>query len=79
MMRIMDINEFIVNFANQFDETDLDEIKADTKFHDLAEWSSLTGMGVIAMAKTIYGKTISGREIRECITVEDLFNLVAGK
>ena len=63
----MDINEFIVNFANQFDETDPDEIKADTKFHDLAEWSSLTGMGVIAMAKTIYGKTISGREIRECI------------
>lgn len=31
------------------------------------------------MVKTIYGKTITGKEIRECITVEDLFNLVAEK
>lgn len=34
---------------------------------------------MIAMVKTIYGKTITGKEIRECITVEDLFNLVAEK
>lgn len=75
----MEINEFIVNFANQFDETDPSEIKADTRFHELAEWSSLTGMAVIAMARTIYGKTVSGREIKECITVEDLFSLIDSK
>lgn len=75
----MEINEFIANFANQFDETELSEIKVDTKFHELDEWSSLTGMGVIAMAKTIYGKTITGKEIKECVTVEDLFNLLANK
>ena len=75
----MEINEFIANFANQFDETKPSEIKVDTKFHELDEWSSLTGMGVIAMAKTIYGKTITGKEIKECVTVEDLFNLLANK
>lgn len=75
----MEINEFIANFANQFDETEPSEIKVDTKFHELDEWSSLTGMGVIAMAKTIYGKTITGKEIKECVTVEDLFNLLANK
>ena len=31
----MEIKEFIENFANQFDETDPAEIKAETKFHDL--------------------------------------------
>ena len=36
-------------------------------------------MSVIAMAKTVYGKTITGKEIRECETVEDLFNLVNSK
>ncbi len=75
----MELNEFIKNFAEQFDDTDASEIQANTEFHDLEEWGSLTGMGVIAMVKTIYGKTITGKEIRECTTVEDLFNLVSSK
>jgi hypothetical protein len=36
-------------------------------------------MSVIAMAKTVYGKTITGKEIRACETVEALFNLIASK
>lgn len=75
----MEQKEFITNFAEQFDDTDASEIQANTEFHELDEWSSLTGMGVIAMVKTIYGKTVTGKEIRECVTVEDLFNLVAAK
>lgn len=75
----MELNEFIAAFADQFDDTDPSEITATTEFHDLDEWSSLTGMSVIALAKTQYGKTITGKEIRECETVEDLFNLIASK
>ena len=75
----MELNEFIENFAEQFDDTDASEITASTEFHELDEWSSLTGMSVIAMARTQYGKTITGKEIRECETVEDLFNLIASK
>ena len=75
----MELKEFIENFAEQFDDTDASEIQADTEFHELDEWGSLTGMGVIAMVKTTYGKAITGKEIRECVTVEDLFNLVASK
>lgn len=75
----MELKEFIENFTEQFDDTDASEIQADTEFHELDEWGSLTGMGVIAMVKTTYGKTITGKEIRECVTVEDLFNLVASK
>ena len=75
----MEINEFLANFADQFDDTDASEIQTSTKFRELDEWSSLIGMSVIAMAKTDYGKTITGKEIRECETVEDLFNLIASK
>ena len=75
----MELKEFVANFANQFDDTDPSEIQASTKFHDLEEWSSLTGMGVIAFVKTEYGKTITGKELRECVTVEDVFNLIASK
>lgn len=72
----MDLNEFVANFAEQFDDTDASEIQASTVFHDLEEWSSLTGMGVIALAKTQYGKTITGKDLKECVTVEDVFNLI---
>ncbi len=75
----MEISNFIADFADQFDETDPSEITAETQFHDLEEWSSLTAMGVIALTKSKYGKTISGKELRNCITVEDVFNLVASK
>ena len=75
----MNIQDFIIEFANQFDETDVSEIQADTMFHELDEWSSITAMSVIALSKVRYGKTITGKEIRDCDTVEDLFNLIAAK
>lgn len=75
----MELNEFIAVFADQFDDTDVSEITASTVFHDLEEWSSLVGMGVIALAKTEYGKTITGKEIKDCVTVKDLFDLIASK
>lgn len=75
----MNKSDFLANFANQFDDTDASEIQMDTRFHDLEEWGSLIGMSIIAMAKTQYGKTITGKEIRECVTVEDLYNLIASK
>ena len=75
----MELKDFIKNFAEQFDDTDSSEITAETEFHELDEWSSLMGMSVIAMAKTVYGKTITGKEIRACETVEALFNLIASK
>lgn len=75
----MELNEFVENFADLFDDTDPSEITASTVFHDLDEWSSLTGMGCIALAKTQYGKTITGAELKACVTVEDAFNLINNK
>ena len=75
----MELEKFVADFADLFDDTDPALIHADTRFHDLDEWSSLTGMGCIALARLEYGKSISGAELRECITVEDVFNLIKNK
>jgi len=75
----MDIQKFVALFAEQFEDTNPSEIKAETKFHELDEWGSLTGMGVIAMVKTEYGKTITGKEIRGCETVKDMYELISAK
>ena len=75
----MELKEFVKNFADQFDDTDPSEIISNTKFKELEEWSSLVALGVIAFVKTEYGKTITGKEIRQCNTVNDLFDIVASK
>lgn len=75
----MELKEFIDSFVEQFDDTEASEITSDTKFKDLDEWSSLIAMGVIALVRTQYGKTVTGKEIRACETVKDLFELVLSK
>ena len=75
----MELNDFVANFADLFDDTDASEITASCVFHDLEEWSSLVGMSVIALAKTEYGKSITGAELKACVTVEDVFNLINSK
>lgn len=75
----MELNVFVEQFAEQFEDTDATEIQASTRFHDLDEWSSLIGMLVIALVKTEYGKVITGAEIKACVTVEDVFNVIKNK
>ena len=75
----MELKEFVVKFADQFDDTDPSEIQAETNFQDLDEWSSLSSMSIIAFAKTEFGKTLTSKELRECVTVEDVFNLISSK
>ena len=72
----MKLNEFIENFANQFDDT---EITAATEFKALDEWSSLVALSIIAMVDEEYDVTIKGDDIRNSKTIEDLFNVVASK
>ena len=75
----MELNDFIKAFAELFDDTDASEIKAGTAYHELDEWSSLIGMSVIALVRTHFGKVITGKEMRECNTVEDLYNMIVVK
>jgi len=72
----MELQNFITKFAEQFEDTNASEIQANTVFQELDEWSSLTILGIIAFVKTEYGKTVTGKEIRSCETVEDLFKLI---
>lgn len=75
----MTLNEFIEAFASEFDETPLEEFKADTVFKDLEEWSSLTALSIISMVDDQLEKQLTGADIRNCDTVEELYNVVISK
>lgn len=75
----MNLQQFIENFVDLFDETDADTIKADTQFKRLDEWSSLIALSVIAMIDEEYDVEFRGDDIRNSNTVEDLFNIVQAR
>lgn len=75
----MDIKKFIADFADQFDETELDEFKPETEYRDLDEWSSLTGLAILNMISKKYGVKITANEVKETKTIESLYNLVVSK
>ena len=72
----MDIQEFIENFASQFDETEISEFSAETRFRDLEEWNSFLALGVMAMIKSEYDVAISADEMRNANTIQDLYDTV---
>ena len=75
----MEIKEFIQNFAEQFDETDINEFKPETVFHELDEYSSLIALSIIAMINEEYDVTLKGDDMSAAVTIEDLFNIVRSK
>lgn len=75
----MDIKEFIEYFADELDETTIDDLSPETDFKALEEWSSLTALSIIAMVEDNYEKEITGEDLRSSTTLQDLFNLVESK
>lgn len=75
----MDIQEFIINFKNQFDDPESVTMSPDTNFRSLDEWNSLTGLMTIAMADESYGVTLTPDELKSATTVQDLFNIILSK
>lgn len=75
----MEIKEFIEKFADIFDDTDAATLTPETKFRELDEWSSLTALGVIAMADEEFDVELSGAEMRNANTIQELFDLISSK
>ena len=71
------VNNFIEQFVTAVDFQDPVEVTPDTVLLDLPEWDSLAALGVIVMFDIEYGKTIIGDDLKQSITIQDLFNLLS--
>lgn len=72
----MDIDNFIENFAAQFEDTDEAVFIPETKFRELDEWSSLSALSILAMVDEEYDVQLKAEEMRKTNTVQELFDLV---
>ena len=75
----MDISTFIDNFVGQFDNPPSNQINGNTRFRDLDEWSSLLAVSIIEMIIDEYGVSLTGDDIRNAETVQDIYDAVVAK
>ena len=73
------MDEFLKNFANQFDETEAGAFVPECEFHELEEWSSLTGLAILNMIAKKYGVKVAPPELKACVTIKDVYKLVESK
>lgn len=75
----MEMKEFINNFANQWDETELEVFTPECEFHELEEWSSLTGLAILNMIAKKYEVKVAPAELKACVTIQDVYDLIQSK
>jgi acyl carrier protein len=75
----MNIEIFVSEFADQYDDIPTDDFNAATLFKENEEWSSMTALSVIAMVDQNYGVRLTGDDVRKSSTIEDIYNIVLTK
>ena len=72
----MNVNEFIQNFADLFDDTDPSLFTVETKFRDIDEWSSLIALSTMSMIDDEYDVQLTAEQMRNASTIQDLIDII---
>ena len=75
----MEMKEFVQNFAEQWDATEAEAFVPECVFHELEEWSSLTGLAILNMIAKKYGVKVAPAELKAAVTIKDVYDLVQSK
>jgi len=75
----MNIQEFIKIIEEEFDEVAKDTLKPNTSFRQIEGWSSMHALILIALVDNHFDILLSGEELRNLDTIQDLFNLLDSK
>jgi len=75
----MDLNEFVKAFASEFEDTSDDLFTPKTIFKELDEWDSLAVLSIIALIDEEFNTRVTGQDLRDCNTIEDIYTLVTSK
>jgi len=69
-------DEFLKVVIKIFEETPYSEIKLNSKFKELEEWSSLVLFSLIVLIEDQYSKIISAKDLNSINTFEELYEFL---
>ena len=75
----MELVDFIEKFAEQFDDVDVEQLNSETRFRELDGYTSLVALLIITMIDEEYDVTVTGDDMKQQVTIGDLYNLVSSR
>jgi len=75
----IEINDLVKRLEEEFDEIEPGTLKAETSFKDLEEWSSMQALVVIALVDEHYDVPLTGEDLMQCETVQDIYDKIKSK
>jgi acyl carrier protein len=71
-------NELLKLMNEIFEDIDTSNFNLSTEFKNNDEWDSMTALSLITSLDQEFGVSISGEEIKEITTIEELINFING-
>lgn len=75
----MELVDLIEKFAEQFDDVDVEQLNSATRFRELDGYTSLVALLIITMIDEEYDVTVTGDDMKQQVTIGDLYNLVSSR
>ena len=71
--------KIIDQIENEFDEVQPGTIKPESSFRELEGWSSMHALILIALIDNEYDILLTGEQLKNAQTVQDLFEIIQSK
>lgn len=78
-LQMIPISDFIKEIETEIEEIEPGTLKPETDYRKLESWSSMHALIILAMIDTNHDITLTGEELRTCITIQNLYDLVKSK
>ena len=76
---MIELKEFFELFCEELDDTDLSVLSILTDFKNIDVWDSLTALSIISMIDEEFEILLTGNDMRNSTSIEDLYTLVKSK
>ena len=75
----MDIQELIKHIENEFEDLQKGTLNPQTSIRDIEGWSSMHALLLIALVDNHYDVLLSGEELKNALTVQDLYTIIVNR
>ena len=74
----MNMQQFIQELEGTIEGVEPGSLQASTAFRELPVWDSLAALTTLAAVDTVFGIQITGAQLRQCRTIQDICDLALG-
>ena len=76
---MISVNEFTEKLEAEFEDLQKGTLTPDTDYRTIKGWSSMHALIVIAFVDANFDVLLSGSDLKNTITIKDLYNLIQHK